>query len=102
MLNEKSCLIPIEEQQYTINPTMNKISISKMSHRIRIIKNLMYLMSSLDFLLHCALMVEMDLFKQIYLTFLKTSDSYSIAVSVSKCHLLTLNVYRCIIYLFNL
>ncbi|CAF2784548.1 unnamed protein product [Rotaria sp. Silwood2] len=72
------------EQKITSNDTMNKMSTFKQSRQIQIIKNFMYLISLFDFLLHYALMVEMDLFKQIYLSFRKFSESYSTAISLCE------------------
>ena len=61
MSNEKNCLIPVIEQK---SPSDGIFNFNK-SRRIRLIKNLIYLISLLDFLLHYALMVEMNVFQQI-------------------------------------
>ena len=54
------------------------------SRRIRIIKNLIYLISLVDFLLHYALTVEMDVFEQIYQKFGKISQLNSTAIPLCK------------------
>jgi len=60
------------------------VSNSAKSRRIRIIKNLIYLISLLDFLVHYALMVELNLFEQISQTFGKISKSNSTAISLCE------------------
>jgi len=76
MSNEKSSL----EQNILSNGT---ITFEK-SRRIRIIKNFIYLISLLDFLLHYVLMVELNVFEQIYQTFGKVSKSNSTAISLCE------------------
>lgn len=53
------------------------------SRRIRIIKNSIYLVSFLDFLLHYALTVEMNVFEQIYQAFGMAANSTAISVCQS-------------------
>jgi hypothetical protein len=79
MSDEKNCLIPfIPRPQVKIPTTFEK------SRRIRIIKNLMYLIALLDFLLHYAITVEMGVFEQIYQTFGKISQSNLTAISLCE------------------
>jgi hypothetical protein len=80
MSNEKNCLIPMIEQKIA----SDDITDFKKSRRIRIIINLIYLISLLDFLLHYALMVEMNVFQQIYQTFGKISEPNSTAISLCE------------------
>jgi len=60
------------------------VSNSSKSRRIRIIKNLIYLISLLDFLVHYVLMVELNVFEQIYQTFGKVSKSNSTTISLCE------------------
>jgi hypothetical protein len=58
MSNEKNCLIPTKSEGKTFEK----------SRRVRIIKNLMYLISLLDFFLHYVLMIEMGAFGKILIS----------------------------------
>jgi hypothetical protein len=60
-----------------------KIALVK-SRRIRIIKNLIYLISLLDFFIHYVLTIEMGVFEQIYQTFRNVSKSNSSAISLCQ------------------
>ena len=87
MSNEKICL------------TNNSTSTSGKSRRIKIIKNLAYLMSLFDFLVHYILMVELGLFEQIYQTFRKSSKTNVTAIPLCKQYL-SLNLSQMSLYIF--
>ncbi|CAF2007702.1 unnamed protein product [Rotaria magnacalcarata] len=72
------------EQKLSSDYVFNRTFKFNKSRRIQIIKNFMYLLGLLDFLLHYAILVEMYLFKQIYLSFTQISDSYSTAIPVCE------------------
>jgi hypothetical protein len=79
MSDEKNSLIPFIQRPQVKTPTT-----FEKSRRIRIIKNLMYLIALLDFLLHYAITVEMGVFEQIYQTFGKISQSNLTAISLCE------------------
>jgi hypothetical protein len=79
MSDEKNSLIPFIQRPQVKTPTP-----FEKSRRIRIIKNLMYLIALLDFLLHYAITVEMGVFEQIYQTFGKISQSNLTAISLCE------------------
>ena len=68
------------EQKFASNVIPNMTFKFEKSRRIRIIKNLIYLISLLDFLVHYALMVELN----VYQTFGKVSKSYSTAIPLCE------------------
>jgi hypothetical protein len=72
------------EQKVLSNGSINTTLPFAKSRRIRIIKNLIYLISLLDFLLHYALMVELGVFEQIYQTFGKVSKLNSTTISLCE------------------
>jgi hypothetical protein len=62
----------------------NEKSVFDESCRIRIIKNLIYFISILDFLMHYVLTIEMNVFEQIYQTFGRVSKVNSTAIPLCE------------------
>ncbi|UJR09790.1 hypothetical protein I4U23_014017 [Adineta vaga] len=78
MSDVKDCLI------LTVKNTPTKSKFEMKSRRIQIIKNFIYLISFLDFLLHYAITIELGLFEQIYQLFHQILPSNSTAVSLCR------------------